>query len=203
MSQGQRTTGNKNKRQRLFSKRKSLVSSTHLIACEEDSTSTIIRTSHPTYDVQMADDTVRSCEEPAPFVTLSDSERKRLFDKYHQTVKSFKTERCEFCSEVVKTTQRVLTRPFYCSVCKQKRTDPKFISEMSSLDPLPMPVELRNFPLSFIEEQLIALVQVNQYVYVRKTGAIATKGESSSLKKCFHESLVFILHKPKLLDSKQ
>ena len=35
---------------------------------------------------------------------------------------------------------------------------------------------MRAYPLSFVEEQLIVLVHVNQYVYLRKTGAKANKG---------------------------
>lgn len=45
-----------------------------------------------------------------------------------------------------------------------------------------IPAELQHYELSFVEEQLISLVCVNQYVYSRKGGSLATKGKETLIK---------------------
>ena len=48
--------------------------------------------------------------------------------------------------------------------------------ETDAGNPNSLPEILKNNPLSFVEEQLISLVCVNQYIYNRRTGVIASKG---------------------------
>lgn len=94
-------------------------------------------------------------------------------------------ERCEICFEYVILSRAVLSRPFECPKCRAKKSRNKdkpevyrdYLEDLRQSDPGPIPDELKNLPLSFLEEQLISLVQVNQYIYIRKTGAIATKGK--------------------------
>lgn len=61
-------------------------------------------------------------------------------------------------------------RTFNCSKCAQTN-NPLALDEN---DLRLMPTVLQDRTLSFVEEQLIAFICVNQYVFVRKTGAIAT-----------------------------
>ena len=60
---------------------------------------------------------------------------------------------------------------FICNKCCHTKTDNYF----SLTDPGSVPAHLP--VLTFIEEQLISLVHINQYVYFRKSNTLATKGK--------------------------
>lgn len=96
----------------------------------------------------------------------------------HKSLEKFTIHICQFCSEGVRVKHNVTAREYFCPSCIQNRQKASHQAAINSIDPRIFPQELRDYPLSFIEEQLIALVQINQYVYVRRTGAIATKGIS-------------------------
>lgn len=101
-------------------------------------------------------------------------DQRKIWAYFHNQLQNLKLERCDRCHEYDKVFKRVITRPYRCSSCQQKKK--QTAAELRDMDPGCIPEELRPYKLTFLEEQLIALVQVNQYVYVRKTGAIATKG---------------------------
>ena len=63
---------------------------------------------------------------------------------------------------------------FKCAKCSQTRLDDYFGTD--DANPGSIPLQLRQHMLTFVEEQLISLVCVNQYVYLRGKGGIATKG---------------------------
>jgi hypothetical protein len=62
---------------------------------------------------------------------------------------------------------------FLCPSCRQPNGKDYF---RESGYPGRIPDELRNYPLTFVEEQVIALVSVNQYVYVNGRGGHMTSG---------------------------
>jgi hypothetical protein len=65
-----------------------------------------------------------------------------------------------------------------CSQLESKKLPNFFAKEFN---PGPTPSELHEFKLSFVEEQLIAAVTINQYIYLRKSGQnYSTKGHSIS-----------------------
>ncbi len=64
---------------------------------------------------------------------------------------------------------------FVCNKCTQrKRLNASHYFKTHG--PKNMPKELIEYPLSFVEEQIIALVYVNQYIMVRDKGVYASKG---------------------------
>lgn len=85
-------------------------------------------------------------------------------------------QRCDICHEYAILRHVVQTLPYSCKSCQQIKSKPDRISHLREQSPGSFPEELRGFELSFVEEQLIALVHVNQYVYLRKTGSIEAKG---------------------------
>lgn len=76
---------------------------------------------------------------------------------------------CHNCKEVIKCNR--LARVNTCNRCL-KTKQPK--QSLDDFDPGSIPNELPT--LSFVEEQLIALVSINQYIYFRPGGNYATKG---------------------------
>jgi hypothetical protein len=60
-----------------------------------------------------------------------------------------------------------------CPSCRQPNGKDYF---KESGYPGRIPDELRNYPLTFVEEQVIALVSVNQYVYENGSGGHMTSG---------------------------
>ena len=82
--------------------------------------------------------------------------------------------RCTICSEGVPYNK--IPRhggSFKCAKCSQTRLDDYFGTD--DANPGSIPLQLRHHMLTFVEEQLISLVCVNQYVYLRGKGGIATK----------------------------
>ena len=86
----------------------------------------------------------------------------------------WRTYRCSICSVGQKSDKVPLDVPTYkCPKCQQVGSGNYFANDGN---PGLMPEILRQNMLTFIEEQLIALVCVNQYVYVRGKGAVVTNG---------------------------
>ena len=47
---------------------------------------------------------------------------------------------------------------------------------MDITDPKPLPDFLKQYPLTFVEQQVISLIHVQQFVYIRGSGSMASKG---------------------------
>ena len=95
--------------------------------------------------------------------------------QFNENVAKWKVFRCTICSEGVpynKTPRH--GGSFKCAKCSQTRLDDYFGTD--DANPGSIPLQLRQHMLTFVEEQLISLVCVNQYVYLRGKGGIATKG---------------------------
>ena len=95
--------------------------------------------------------------------------------QFNENVAKWKVFRCTICSEGVPYNK--IPRhggSFKCAKCSQTRLDDYFGTD--DANPGSIPLQLRQHMLTFVEEQLISLVCVNQYVYLRGKGGIATKG---------------------------
>ena len=111
------------------------------------------------------------------YQSRSDEEKKQetMSKEFAHQVQLTKLRHCEFCSELLPSEKRV-EKVFRCNSCAQVVRRKECFWTTDAGDPGKMPTELKNIPLSFVEEQLIALVCVNQYIYHRRAGAIASKG---------------------------
>lgn len=93
--------------------------------------------------------------------------------KYEKSVEKFSYTICILCKRLALQT----TRPrnpdnFKCKKCTmRKKGDTK-----TFVIPDQLPIILHENMLTFIEEQLISLVFVHQYVYLRGFGEVASKG---------------------------
>ena len=111
----------------------------------------------------------------------TDSEEHREKDvdfnaQFHDKISKMKLQHCTFCSELVPSEKAIsdnISQAFKCNSCIHSATC--FWTTQAG-DPRKMPKELASIPLSFVEEQLISLVCVNQYIYYRRSGTIAGKG---------------------------
>lgn len=108
-------------------------------------------------------------------------EKDKLLSKFHRDLKKVDLELCRVCHEAYKTNVIATSDATKkCPTCRQRHSSDKYRDMIESMQPCLFPAELKDYKLTFLEEQLIAMVCVNQYVYVRRMGAIATIG-----KKCF------------------
>ena len=97
--------------------------------------------------------------------------------EFHDKVSKTKLQHCTFCCELVPSEKALsddISKAFKCNSCIQ--TANNCFWNTNAGDPRTMPKELASIPLSFVEEQLISLVCVNQYIYHRRSGTIAGKG---------------------------
>lgn len=93
--------------------------------------------------------------------------------KFESNLANFSATVCKKCSRLSlqKHTPRD-NESFSCRMCTvNKKNDSHHVTI-----PDPMPLELNKNMLTFVEEQLIALVFVHQYVYLRGFGEVASKG---------------------------
>lgn len=81
---------------------------------------------------------------------------------------------CSNCSEGKITTNNFKDNE-KCPRCYQKKSNTNYFSD-PICSPGNIPAELRNYRLSFVEEQLISLVFVSQYIYARPGGSASSKG---------------------------
>ena len=92
---------------------------------------------------------------------------------YRKNIERWKLQHCHICKEGDPYQMKPSDISKYkCSRCKQKSDNDYFACEFA--DPREVPAHLPQ--LTFMEEQLIARVYVNQYVYFRRSDTIASKG---------------------------
>ena len=99
--------------------------------------------------------------------------------EFHDKISKMKLQHCTWCSELVPSEKAIsddISKAFKCNSCVQVATQGRCFWTTQAGDPRAMPKELALIPLSFVEEQLISLVCVNQYIYHRRSGTIAGKG---------------------------
>lgn len=92
--------------------------------------------------------------------------------QYEKRIEKFSAPVCSTCSRISLLAHEPRTSVNYkcikCTLTKNKIRD--------YVKPVPIPEELRKNALTFVEEQLIALVFVQQFVYLRGFGEVASKG---------------------------
>ena len=107
-----------------------------------------------------------------------ETENDTISKKFHKLLSKIKLHQCVYCMEVVSTNRNVKdVKSFRCPkclvICKKDKVN---FWETEAGHPGFLPDVLKNNPLTFVEEQLVSLVCVNQYIYNRRTGVIASKG---------------------------
>lgn len=103
-----------------------------------------------------------------------------LYAKFHREMNILRLERCNLCNEINLTRSSKLSfDKTVCHTCKikLKHNSSGYISTV----PVPFPQILREYALTFLEEQFIALLFVNTYIFDLKTTKIITIGLFNSL----------------------
>ena len=98
-------------------------------------------------------------------------------EKYHLML-------CPICKECKIVSSNVTI----CARCqgKEKYDTRSYFADQNN-QPRHIPAELRDYRLSFVEEQLISLVYVNQYMYDRPGGSASSKGHCISFQQDISE----------------
>ena len=115
--------------------------------------------------------------EPPDFESDVQQEEGDQPDDFDMLISQLKLLQCVYCRELVSSKRHCEAKSFRCTKCSVIfKKDKINFWETEAGNPGPLPDILKNNPLSFVEEQLISLVCVNQYIYNRRTGVIASKG---------------------------
>ena len=113
-----------------------------------------------------------------------DPNKNESLDEFHEKLAKWTIYVCKYCH--ITFYLNTANNSASCKRCTliygnklaPLNTKKEKLSYFKSEDSMPgdIPYELHNFELSFVEEQLISLVCVNQFIYSRKGGSLATKG---------------------------
>ena len=120
---------------------------------------------------------------------------------YSKSLSKYHLIQCIYCQELISHNKNVSDiETFKCSKCiRLFKSNASNFWESEAGNPRHIPEILQLYPLTFIEEQLIALVFVNQYIYNRHTkgGQIAAKGHCIAFMQDFSSFALTLPNDPK------